>query len=215
MNSENLHEQSKEELIRLIENLLKERNKDEIASLRIRERQEEIYQFYDRYRIISKMAKEGLWELYIPDKFSPHTPIWYSEEFIRILGYEMSNFPQKVQTFINLIEPIQRDIFLQERAKLFRGLLPEDVYEKEILLKTGTGEYKWFELKSKVIRSTKKAMILEVGVMRSVHSRKIALNTLQESEKTLRYVSYASKDGIYDVSLIDYEAKFSENYYIT
>jgi len=210
----NLHDLSKEELIEQLEELLLQKKQEDIARQIIHQRQEKIYRFYDRYKVISKIAKEGLWELRVPEKFTPQTPIWYSEEFIRILGYDKENFAGNLQTFIDLIEPSQREDFLAERNKLFKGLYANDVYEKEILLRTASGEYKWFEIKSKLVRTNQKVAILEVGVIRSIHSRKIALEALVDSEKTLKYISYASKDGIYDVNLIDYEATFSENYYL-
>lgn len=215
MNSEkNLYELSKEELIEKLEDLLQKKNQEDLAKQIIQQKQEDIYRFYDRYKVISKMAKEGLWELSIPDQISADTPIWYSDEFIRILGYEKKDFLPKLQTFLNIIEPTQTEKFLKERNNFFRGLVPEDIYETELLLKTASGEYKWFELKLKLVRTNQKKAILEIGVLRSIHTRKVALEILREQEKTLRYVNYASKDGIYDVSLVDYEANFSENYYI-
>lgn len=217
MNSEkNWNELSKEELIEELRALQTQKKQEYQTKLALQQKQEEIYRFYDRYKVISKMAKEGLWELRVPEtgRLVPDTPVWYSDEFIRILGYEKSSFPQQIQTFINLIEPSQKNEFIADKIKLFRGGFAEDIYEKELLLLTASGEYKWFEIKSKLIRTNQKVAILEVGVLRSIHSRKIALDALREREKTLRYVSYASKDGIYDVNLIDHEAVFSENYYI-
>ena len=205
---------SKEELIEQLEELLLQKKQEDMTRQIMQQKQEDIYRFYDRYKIVSKIAKEGLWELRVPEKFSPQTPVWYSEEFIRILGYNKQDFQGYLQTFIDLIAPSQKENFLSERIKFFKGLFADDIYEKEILLRTASGEYKWFEIKSKLIRTNQKIAILEVGVIRSIHSRKIALEALVDSEKTLRYISYASKDGIYDVNLIDYEAVFSENYYL-
>ncbi|GAB4124923.1 MAG: hypothetical protein Fur0027_03970 [Raineya sp.] len=215
MNPEkNLHELSKEELIAQVEELLSQRAQEELSRQFLQVKQEEIYRFYDRYKIISQIAKEGLWELRIPEKFSPQTPVWYSDEFIRILGYERKYFPPELSTFVNLVEPTQREKFLFERTQLFKGLYAEDIYKTEVLLKVASGEYKWFELKSKLVRTNQKLAILEVGVLRSIHSQKIALEALKEGERTLRYISYASKDGIYDVNLVDYQAIFSENFYL-
>ncbi|PKQ68004.1 PAS domain-containing protein [Raineya orbicola] len=176
-------------------------------------KQEEIFQFYDRYKVISQMSREGLWEFVIPESFNEEATIWYSDEFIRLLGYEKENFPPFAKTFLSLIEPSQKEKFLQERAKFFRGELNNDIFETDLLLLTGTGEYKWYQLRSKIKRKKQGKAFLEVGVLRSIHSRKLAEQKLIESEKTLRFVSYASKDGIYDVDLINQEAYFSENFY--
>lgn len=211
---ERLQDLSKEALIEKLEILLLQQSQEEQTQKLIKQSQENIYKFYDRYKLISEIAKEGLWELKVPATFTPQTPVWYSEEFIRILGYEKESFLGVLQTFIDIIEPSQRDSFFSERIKFYKGLVDDDIYEKQILLKTASGEYRWFEIKSKLIRTNQRRPILEVGIIRSIHSQKLALEALIDSEKTLKYVSYASKDGIYDVNLVDYQAVFSENYYL-
>ena len=72
---------SKEELIEQLEELLLQKKQEDMARQIMQQKQEDIYRFYDRYKIVSKIAKEGLWELRVPEKFSPQTPVWYSEEF--------------------------------------------------------------------------------------------------------------------------------------
>lgn len=205
---------SKEQLIDTLKNLLSERETEKETQALMQKRQEEIYDFYDRYKVISKISKEGLWETRIPEYFTTDTPIWFSEEFIRLLEYNEEEFPPVLQTFINIIHPIHKYEFLSSRINFHKGLCPDDIYEAEILLMTGSGEYKWFEIKSKLVRGSQKKAVLDIGVLRSIHSRKMAEEALKEGEQTLRYISYASKDGIYDVNLIDYEASFSENFFL-
>lgn len=176
-------------------------------------KQEEIFQFYDRYKLISQMSREDLWEFVIPESFNEEASIWYSDEFIRLLDYDKEHFPPLVKTFLNLIEPSQKEKFLQDRAKFFRGELNNDIFETDLLLLTGAGEYRWYQLRSKIKRKKQGRAFLEVGVLRSIHSRKLAEQKIIEREKTLRFVSYASKDGLYDVDLINQKAHFSENFY--
>lgn len=205
---------SKEQLIHILRNLLSERQTEKETQALMQKRQEEIYHFYDRYKIISKISKEGLWETRIPEVFTAETPIWYSEEFIRLLEYDEDKFPPILKTFIDIIHPTHKKEFLSSRLDFHKGLCPDDIYETELLLLTGSGEYKWFEFKSKLVRASQKKAVLDVGVLRSIHTRKMAEETIKEGEQTLRYISYASKDGIYDVNLIDYEASFSENFFL-
>jgi len=205
---------SKEQLITALKTLLAEKQIEKETQTLMQKRQEEIYDFYDRYKIISRISKEGLWEMNVPEHFTLDTPIWYSEEVIHLLGYEPSNFAPVLATFVNLVYSAHKKEFLSDRIRFYKGLLPNDVYEKELLLLTASGEYQWFELKSKLVRANQKKAVLEIGVLRSIHTRKLAEEAIKEGEQTLRYISYASKDGIYDVDLINYEASFSENFYL-
>jgi hypothetical protein len=106
--------------------LLVEKQRDNENRCLFQQRQEEIYRFYDRYKVVSQMSKEGLWEMHVPGKFAPQTPVWYSDEFIRILGYNKQDFPPILQTFVNIVEPSHRERFLSERTNFFKGLYPDD-----------------------------------------------------------------------------------------
>jgi PAS domain S-box-containing protein len=131
-----------------------------------------------------------------------------------MLGFDREEFAPTLDAFTQLLHPEQKKTFLSDRIQFYKGNLPDDVYEKELLLLTKNNGYQWFEAKSKLIRINQKKAILEIGVLRSIHTKKMAEEAIREGEQTLRYISYASKDGIYDVDLLNYEARFSENYYL-
>ncbi|MDX1905238.1 MAG: PAS domain-containing protein [Thermonemataceae bacterium] len=202
-----LEKLSKQELIAMIEGLQEAQQANMFN-------QEDIFRWYDRYKVISKISKEGIWELKIPSKFSPQSPIFYSDEFIRLLGYRKDDFVQELATFLAIINPSQLHEFEKKRLSFFKGQLQDDIFEYELLLLTKKEGYKWFKLKSKLIKGKNKKPLVEIGVLSSIHSKKLVEEALKRGNQTLKYISYASKDGIYDVNLLDYEAEFSENFYL-
>jgi hypothetical protein len=108
---------SKEELIQVLKKILAEQQTEKETKLLMLHRQEEIYHFYDRYKVISKISKEGLWELRIPEHFTADTPVWYSDEFIRMLGFDREEFAPTLDAFTQLLHPEQKKTFLSDRIQ--------------------------------------------------------------------------------------------------
>jgi PAS domain S-box-containing protein len=133
-----------------------------------------LYMTHTRSELANQALREGFWEIDLPDdlEVNENTPIWYSDQFCRLLGYEPEEFPPILKTW-------KDKIHLDQRAKVFKiykdfiqGSSPDDVYNVEYRLQTKNGKYRWFNARAKLQRDRLGKPIREAGALLDINFQK-------------------------------------------
>ncbi len=214
MPNNDLEQLSKPELIALIKQISPKNRNDVMESEIIRAKQEEINRLHDRFKLANKAMKEGLWELDIPDnqQLTGDTPIWYSRQFVKLLGFEYNEFPPKIHSWSSLIHPEHKQRVFGLYNDFISGKTA--IYEVEVLLMTKSGEYRWFNERATMLRLRDGIAIREAGSLRDIHEAKVAQQIVVDERKRLENVLYTTKDGYYEADLVGENVYMSENYYL-
>lgn len=214
MLNDDLEKLSKPELIALLKQIVPKDRNEVMESEIIRAKQEEINRLHDRFKLANRAMKEGLWELDIPEnqQLTGDTPIWYSHQFVKLLGFEYNEFPPKVHSWSSLIHPEHKEKIFSLYADFIAG--KTDIYDAEVLLMTKSGQYRWFNERATMLRSSDGAGIREAGSLRDIHEAKVAQKIVIDERKRLENVLYTTKDGYYEADLVGESVYMSENYYL-
>ena len=214
MTNNDLEKLSKGELIAFIKQISPKDRNDVMESEIIRAKQEEINRLHDRFKLANKAMKEGLWELDIPEnqKIADDTPIWYSRQFVKLLGFEYNQFSPKIHSWSSLIHPDHKERVFSLYADFVAGKLP--IYDVEVLLMTKSGEYRWFNERATMLRLRTGAAIREAGSLRDIHDTKTAQQIVINERKRLENVLYTTKDGYYEADLVNNTLYMSDNYFL-
>ena len=88
-----------------------------------------------RYRRTERGTNDGLWEWHIPTGINYYSPRWMG-----MLGYEVGELPDKVDTFAELIHPDDKEEVWEAVNKHLKN---GDVYDVEMRLRCKDGSYMW------------------------------------------------------------------------
>lgn len=133
----------------------------------------------DRYRVAAAASQEGFWEgRPFSDRpwSAPETPVWYSKQFVALLGFEEHEFPPVLDSWASRIHPDDRDRVFQAMAAHIEHHVP---YEVESRLKTKQGEYRWFKAKGQAIFDEQGTLVRGGGTIRDVTEQKKSQEALE------------------------------------
>ncbi len=214
MPNNDLEKLSKSELIALVKQIKSKDRNAVMESEIIRAKQEEINRLHDRFKLANRAMREGLWELDIPENqvLTDDTPIWYSRQFVKLLGFEYNEFAPKIHSWSSLIHPEHRERVFSLYTDFITGKI--EFYDVELLLMTKSGEYRWFNERATMLRLRDGVAIREAGSLRDIHDTKIAQQIVINERKRLENVLYTTKDGYYEANLVNNTLYLSDNYYL-
>lgn len=103
-----------------------------------------------RYRLVSRLSKTGVWE------YDPNANfLWCSPEYFSMLGYNPHDFylgPKNLDnTWLDLIHPDDCEQAAKNFASYFE-LKPKTMYENHFRLKTADGQYRWIWSRGDFVR---------------------------------------------------------------
>jgi PAS domain S-box-containing protein len=133
----------------------------------------------DRYRIAAQASQEGLWEgRPLPERpwYAPETPVWYSSQFVALLGFKEDEFPPVLESWTSRIHPEDRERVVQA---LTDHIEHHDPYEVESRFKTKPGEYRWFKVKGQAHYDEEGRIIRGGGTIRDVTEQKKSQEALE------------------------------------
>jgi PAS domain S-box-containing protein len=133
-----------------------------------------LYMTHTRSELANQALREGFWEIDLPDDLDVNedTPIWYSDQFCRLLGYEPEEFPPILQTWKDKIHPDQRAKVFKLYKAFIQGSSPDDIYNVEYKLQTKSGKYRWFNARAKLQRDQLGKPIREAGALLDINFQK-------------------------------------------
>ncbi len=128
----------------------------------------------------------GIWDWQIPTGKTYFDPQWK-----RMLGYDVEEIGNHYQIWENLLHPEDRKPTLRALQDHLAGILP--VYERELRMKSKSGEWKWILSRGKVVERDPSGIPLRMsGTHKDITPRKAAEAALDESQRRYQTLAEAS-----------------------
>ncbi|MDZ7813607.1 MAG: PAS domain-containing protein [Ideonella sp.] len=157
-----------------------------IASDMTQERaaQERLTESNDRLRIALEGGHDGLW-----DWLDTHSQdMWWSPEFVGLLGYELAEIESSLVSFDSLLHPDDQEATF---SALSRALEGRAEYNVEFRLLTKAGGYRWFRSRAKVLRD-------EQGEHRRMAGSLQDIDDLKRSQERLDLALEGGSQALWD-----------------
>ncbi|WNM59914.1 PAS domain-containing protein [Candidatus Nitrospira allomarina] len=162
--------------------------------------QEELHalrQQVERFILASQGSREGLWVAEIrPDIpwYSPECPVWYSPQFIAMLGYEESEFPGVMGSWEQRLHPDDRERVFEALTNHIEKRIP---YHVESRLRTKSKGYRWFEATGEGTFDADGRLLRGGGTIRDITERKLADDISRRNHALLDAVLEEMSDVVY------------------
>ncbi len=161
----------------------------------------------EKQRKLSKRIEAGLragnlawWEMRLPSG-----EVIFDDRKAELLGYSPSRF-KTYQDFTDLLHPDDYELAMQAMRDCLEG--KKENYEVEYRIKKSDGAYKWFKDTGIITEQNKEnGTVVLIGLVEDIDARKIAGETLRESEQKFRDIFNNSSDAIF---IHDPEGNFLE-----
>lgn len=146
----------------------------------------------ERFKYALEATRDGLWDLNLKSG-----KVYFSPQWLRLLGYEVGECPERVEFFLSLVHP---DDLERVHTTLEDHLARRTaVKQAEVRLRVKSGEYRWFFDQGEVVawdREGKPERM--VGTITDITERKQAEDALLESEYRWKFAIEGSGDGLWD-----------------
>ncbi len=133
-------------------------------------------------------GRVGVWEWYLQTH-----EVYFSPNLEAMLGCADGQHIRRIDEWLARIDPADGDNILHEAEKYRTGELSgESVTEYRVPL--GDGSVRWFEARARPIRVENDGAVILVGADTDISERKIAEETLRDSEQRFRDMAEATSD---------------------
>ncbi len=187
-----------ESLARMVMHTLELRRKRLALTTDIATRKEiehALRQSEERYRYAAEASQAALWD------YDMRTgKISFSDAFRDMLGYQrLEDMPGTFEEYRKLMHPDDRERVSRRAERLVAGE-NGDRASAEFRLKTRSGQYRWFQSNSKVIRDSTGTAIRRLGSTIDIHERRQAEEQLREQAERMRGVLETASDAIITIN---------------
>ncbi len=141
-----------------------------------------------RQYAVDKMMLEGTWRLEITKGAidDPNTPMVFSDQFKKLLGYSNSvDFPDVMISWLSKIHPDDVNKASEAMAKQMADPTGNTVFDMEYRIQHKSGEYRWFRASSYVVFSKTHVPLMAAGTI---------LDITEEKEHRVRFESELAPD---------------------
>ena len=156
-----------------------------------------------RFHYAVEAVRDGLWDWDIATG-----NVYYSPQWARLLGFELNEVPQRVESFLALVAPDDLETVSTAIQDHFAGKTP--LKQVEVRLRTKSHGYRWFHDTGKVVEwdvdGKPRRMIGSItDITRSRQSQEL----LEESQARTRLLIEAARLGLWDWNTETNEVYFS------
>lgn len=150
--------------------------------------QDEMNANAERYNLAIDGGNDGLW-----DWMNVHAQEeWWSPQFYRLLGYQPNEISADLVTFDAMLHPDHQQSTFAALEDALRNNKPFDL---EYMLRTKSGEYRWFRSRAKVYFDDFGAATRMAGSIQDIHDRKMAQAKIKEHSEQMGAIFSLSPDG--------------------
>ncbi|HBP87857.1 MAG TPA: hypothetical protein DD706_09195, partial [Nitrospiraceae bacterium] len=125
---------------------------------------------------------------------SPDCPVWYSPQFIALLGYEESEFPGVMGSWEKRLHPEDRERVFEALTNHIEKQIP---YHVESRLRTKSNGYRWFEATGEGTFDPNGVLLRGGGTLRDITDRKLAEDLSKRNHALLDAVLEEMSDVVY------------------
>jgi PAS domain S-box-containing protein len=157
---------------------------------RFKHRQKKIEKREEQLSLAFEAISEGVWDCEIPSGKD-----YFSDEWLRHLGYESGELEEHTDSWKNIVHPEDLPSVLDEVHRHMRGETP--FYQTEHRCRTKDGRWIWVLDRGKVVeRDADGKPLRMIGAQRDITARKAAEQSLEESERRYRTIVENIADGM-------------------
>ncbi|MBO6113558.1 MAG: PAS domain-containing protein [Lachnospiraceae bacterium] len=141
-----------------------------------------------RQYAVDKMMLEGTWSLDLTKGAidDPNTPMVFSDQFKKLLGYSNSvDFPDVMISWLSKIHPDDVNKASEAMARQMADTTGNTVFDMEYRIQHKSGEYRWFRASSYVVFSQTHVPLMAAGTI---------LDITEEKEHRVRFESELAPD---------------------
>jgi PAS domain S-box-containing protein len=143
----------------------------------------------ERFALAVRGTNDGLWD------WDPRTNVtYYSPRFKHLLGFgEDDPFPHRIETFLELLHPVDRPRVEEATRRHLYGGEPFDV---EYRLHTQSGEDRWFLARGQAVWDESGQPIRMAGSISDIHDRKMAEDLLRAQNQLLQEMARSERRAL-------------------
>lgn len=124
---------------------------------------------------------------------------WWSDRFYELIRHDREGLPAGYQEFLSqLLHPSDHHAF---KSGIARQLVEGTTFRKPVRLKTGTGEYRWFEATGSVERNADSVPVRFYGSIADIHDREELTLLKRKYEFLLQQAGEMGKVGGWEIPL--------------
>ncbi|HAM16470.1 MAG TPA: hypothetical protein DCP91_11580 [Eggerthellaceae bacterium] len=125
-------------------------------------------------RVMHEALGSGMWGMEF-DENGNMTSVEWSPEFRRMIGYKDENdFPNKLESWSDLLHPDDRDAVLKEYNDTIQDYTGRKNYDVEYRLQVKSGEWRWFHAIGRLLRRENGTPLSYVGMFVDITDQKAA-----------------------------------------
>lgn len=126
-------------------------------------------------RVMHEALGSGMWGMEF-DEEGNMTSVEWSDEFRRMIGYtDEHDFPNRLESWSDLLHPDDRDAVLKEFYDTISDYTGLKNYDVEYRLKVKDGTWKWFHAIGRLLRRDDGVPLSYVGMFVDITERKVAM----------------------------------------
>lgn len=142
----------------------------------------------ERFNLAIDGGNDGLW-----DWMNVHAQEeWWSPQFYRLLGYQPDEISADLVTFDAMLHPDHQQSTFAALEDALRNNKPFDL---EYMLRTKSGQYRWFRSRAKVYFDDFGAATRMAGSIQDIHDRKMAQAEIKAHSEQMGAIFSVSPDG--------------------
>ncbi len=143
-----------------------------------------------RFAYAIEATNDGIWDWNIPAG-----TVYFSPQWIRLLGYQPEEVPASVEFFLTILHPDDAARMTEALQAHMDGQTP--VKELKVRLREKSGEYRWFLDRGKVVTRDRDGKPLRmVGTITDITERTQAETALRESKERFRILFEQAAVGV-------------------